>query len=186
MATAVTAGLCAFAAVMLLTVWSRRTRERQAGVRTSRTPATDVALDAPVAPAAAPLDELINDALPLVEEDPAFPANMSFHGRTLGFRYLLLSGPHGLRGPHFTAGQISPRLRDRAGTSGGRGASGPIRPIAAPTPSDDLLECRADEEDAAATDIVQPKSDVRIPSAGRRQPSPLERALLARRGRSRP
>jgi hypothetical protein len=128
---------------------------------------------------------MINDTLPLVEEDPAFPANMSFHGRTLGFRYLLLSGPHGLHGPHFTAGQISPRLRDHAGPGGARTASRSPHSAWAPAPPVDTGERRAEEADAPTTDIVQPEAEARSPASGRRQPSPLERALLAHRGRNR-
>lgn len=53
------------------------------------------------------LDELINNTMPLIEEETVFPEELKFHGRTVGYRYLLHSEPHSLKGPHFASRQQS-------------------------------------------------------------------------------
>lgn len=49
------------------------------------------------------LDSLINNTATVMEEPAVFQGASSFHGRTVGFRYLLRHGPHQLQGPHFAA-----------------------------------------------------------------------------------
>jgi hypothetical protein len=185
-ATAVTAGLCVFAGLTLLSVWSRRNRHRRVRPTGPRSDGVPSQVEPPAVSDAPPLNEMINDTLPLVEEDPTFPAELLFHGRTLGFRYLLLSGAHGLHGPHFAAGQVSDRLRDHAGAGSARTTAHADRSLWPPPPIADSSDESQDVESAAAADVIQPETDIRTAQRGRHHPSPLERALLARRRRTRP
>jgi hypothetical protein len=184
-ATAVAAGLCAFFALTLLSVWSRRNRVRGRGLLGVR----PCAIPWEAAPPAAPepsLEEMINDAIPLVEEAPAFPAQMVFHGRALGFRYLLFSGPHGRGGPHFTAGQVHPRLWDHAESGGARTGPRIARPPRTHTTPAETAEAPSSAEGERTADVFGPNAVGRMPEMSQHDPSPLERALLSRRRRDQP
>lgn len=68
------------------------------------------------------LNQLIENSLPLREEEtPALP--QAFHGRTVGFRYLIRSGPHPLQGPHFATARPSQPVADASAAI----TSGPTR-----------------------------------------------------------
>jgi hypothetical protein len=100
-------GLFAAFSLALSAVWARRDRKRADEMARAITDQA-AAAEAPVRPARHPLELLISNALPLVEEEPAFPSGLAFHGRTVGFRHLIVSGPHAAGGPHFSlAGQRS-------------------------------------------------------------------------------
>lgn len=99
-AAAMAAGL-ALLAMLGAILWSRRerrslrSRREEAGEQLIRsgpqTPATERHV----------LDLLINDELPVVVEEVVLPEGTEFHGRAVGFRYLVRHEPQSLRGPHF-------------------------------------------------------------------------------------
>jgi hypothetical protein len=89
----------------LMLAWSRITRRRTRDERTAERIETYAsALTEPriTSPQSA-LDALIHNTTPILEE-PAVPqGSLSFHGRSVGYRYLVRHGAHPLQGPHFAA-----------------------------------------------------------------------------------
>ena len=107
--TGILAAICLLGAIGWAHLERRRRRRAKrppvlpaAGLTTGR--AADAA---PPTAAQTPLDELINNAMPLIEEETVLPDDLKFHGQLVGHRYLLHSEPHALRGPHFASRQQS-------------------------------------------------------------------------------
>jgi hypothetical protein len=124
-----------------------------------------------------PLDELINNELPLVEEEATFPTGLKLHGRTVGFRYLIHGSGAEPRGPHFTPAASRPRPR----TVGVASVPQP-QPATPPPPGPAPASGSLDEEaDQRAGNGVAATSDSGGPAPRANSLSPMERALLARR-----
>ena len=116
------------------------------------------------------LDALINNTAAVVEEPAVFQGAPRFHGRTVGFRYLLRHGPHALQGPHFAAVENRRRSAEPVMSS-----AQTRRPSAVET-------SRFERIDAPAARAVQSEP---TPVPRRAGVSPLEQALrsLMRDGR---
>lgn len=95
--------LCAFAAYGAFGIWMRQHGRRRESLRTEL--AIELPKPAPIIESRTALSHLIENSLPLREEDAPAPSQ-TFHGRTVGFRYLTRSGPHPLQGPHFAAARV--------------------------------------------------------------------------------
>ncbi len=164
-------GLFAAFSLALSAVWARRDRKRaneMAKVITDQAEAAQV----PVRPARHPLELLISNALPLVDEEPVFPPGLAFHGRTVGFRHLIVSGPHAAGGPHFSlAGQrsVAAAVAETAPAGGA---------LAGGSASIGRQEHRADKPAAGAgTDAVAPCGE---PSHRTRTSVPTEAGAIER------
>lgn len=144
----------------------------------SGTKSVEPACDAIHQPRRHPLDELINNELPLVEEDAAFPPAMTLHGRTVGFRYLLHGSTSGPQGPHFTPEQSRPQRAQSGNVSAPQLQPALDSGAAAPAGSRDTIR-EVDDLPSAATlpPVPRPVAPARTAHAS----SPMERALLARR-----
>lgn len=121
-----------------------------------------------------PLDELINNELPLLEEEATFPTGLTLHGRTVGFRYLIHGRAEEPRGPHF-----APAGMRQHPAAAGAGSAPPPQPEMSPGPAsplssrDEQADERAEHGGAASeAGGARPQANVL---------SPMERALLARR-----
>jgi hypothetical protein len=120
------------------------------------------------------LDALIHNTAPILE-GPAVPqGSLNFHGRSVGYRYLVRHGAHPLQGPHFAA------VGARRGTSGRETVS--VQSPAPAAKSSSRYE-RVDAAVPSATSQLTNSSRTRTAPAG---VSPLEHALrsLMRGGRS--
>lgn len=112
---AAAAAALAFLATVAAVVWSRRERRRLREIHGELSLAGS---PAPTAPSERHvLDLLINDELPVVVEEVVFPEGTEFHGRAVGFRYLVQHDPQSLRGPHFATAAPS---RERAAVAARR------------------------------------------------------------------
>ncbi|MBL8850322.1 MAG: hypothetical protein JNG89_11645, partial [Planctomycetaceae bacterium] len=90
--------LCGLAGWGVFSIWMRQHERRRVVQQLAvenETPKPTIAL-----PSRSSLNQLIDNSLRLREEEAPVPAQ-TFHGRTVGFRYLIRSGPHPLQGPHF-------------------------------------------------------------------------------------
>jgi hypothetical protein len=108
--------------------WSRiirrRTREEHAAERIEAS-ASAIGEQRITSPQSA-LDALIHNTTPILEE-PAVPqGSLNFHGRSVGYRYLVRHGAHPLQGPHFAAVEARRGTggREAAAVRGAPGASG--------------------------------------------------------------
>lgn len=126
--TATAAVLCALAAYAAFGTW-RRVPRRNPTRHESPLPLPDDLLTEAATPAAPAvqrqsLEPLISNALPLAEEETTV-GEMAFHGRAVGYRYLIRSGPHPLRGPHFPATALRSPSLGEAEVKASRAASAP-------------------------------------------------------------
>lgn len=151
--------------------WSRLTRRRSKQRAAARIDAYSHAVTES-RPASQPsaLDALINNTATVVEEPAVFQGAPSFHGRTVGFRYLLRHGPHALQGPHFAAVENRRRTAE------------PVLSSAQPRRASAVETSRFERIDAPA---ARPAQQAPTPAARRPGVSPLEQALrtLLRDGR---
>ena len=149
--------------------WSRLGRRKQRTIAT-----IDAGSQAIAEPRAttqpAVLDALINNTAAVVEEPAVFQGAPSFHGRTVGFRYLLRHGPHALQGPHFAA--VENRRR----------SAEPVLSSTQPRRGSAVEASRFERIDAPA---ARPVPSEPGPAPRRAGVSPLEQALrsLLRDGR---
>jgi hypothetical protein len=144
----------------------------------SGTKSDEPADDAIHQPRRHPLDELINNELPLVEEDAALPPAMTLHGRTVGFRYLIHGSTSGPQGPHFTPERSRPQRAHSGNASAPQLQPALDSGAAAPAGSRDAVR-EVDDLPSAAT--LPPVPRPGAPARTAHAPNPMERALLARR-----
>jgi len=163
--------LCAFAAYGAFGIWMRQHGRRRETLRTEM--AIELPKPAPIVESRTALSQLIDNSLPLREEDAPAPSQ-TFHGRTVGFRYLIRSGPHPLQGPHFAAARVqAPKEPATAETA---------RPQpAAPATTSDRAERTIKRFDRAVeaqrgTRPARPKAKATVEHVAH-SVSPLERAL---------
>lgn len=159
----------------LMLAWSRLTRRTARGVRAQQT-------DLPTSPDAAPrrtsapavLESLIDNTAPILEEPPVPHGSMSFHGKSVGERYLVHHGAHPLQGPHFAA--VEPQR------SAGRRASAGLRPA---QPAAAKTGTRLERVDGPVQTAASRPSAAARPRRAAAGVSPLEQALreLMRSGR---
>lgn len=165
--------VCGIALYGVYAFWMRQLRRRR-----SAKPAPSVIeelrteVETPV-PARSTLSQLIDNSLPVREEE-APAATQALHGRTVGFRYLIRSGPHPIQGPHFaTVREQSPAREAVSMAAEPPSRSTSERPVTASTGRTDQTFNRIDAPvEAKATE--PPPSP---PTSSPRGVSPLERAL---------
>lgn len=163
--------LCGLAAYGAFGVWMRQHERRR-----RETLRNDLPIELPK-PAAhvesrSMLSQLIENSLPIREEEVTSPCQV-FHGRTVGFRYLIRSGPHGLQGPHFAAQRAQSRPAPVTVAAGVR--SRPESTESAPAARERTIN-RVDR----ATEGLPPRDSDRPAASSPPAPrgvSPLERAL---------
>lgn len=170
--TSITAWLlCAFAAYGAFGIWMRQHGRRREQLRSETT--IELPKPAPVIESRSALSQLIDNSLPLREEETAAPSQV-FHGRTVGFRYLIRSGPHPLQGPHFAATRIQSPAEPMAAAT----ARPPAAPKAATTDRVERTIKRVDRAVEAQRAPTAPRATVTATAEpAMRGVSPLERAL---------
>ena len=171
--------LCGLAGYGLFSVWTRQHNRRQ---KARIAPILEAPLEAdepePTTPVRSTLRQLIDHSLPIREEEAPAPTQ-TLHGRSVGFRYLIRSGPHPIQGPHFAT------TRPHAPTRETAMASAPLA-AAQERPANVAAKSSVgtvNRFDAAA--VAEPTESTRMTAPSSREVSPLERALrsLMREGR---
>jgi hypothetical protein len=172
--------LCGLAAWGVFNIWMRQ-HERRRRATLQRDAAAATAKSTISLPSRSALSQVIDNSLPFrVEETPT--PSQAFHGRTVGFRYLIRSGPHPLQGPHFATSRVQPTTPAAAAVTAGREVP-PRTTARAPVAAGRSIN-RFDTAEVAETNVTE-----RVPAATERSAargvSPLERALrsILREGR---
>lgn len=163
--------LCGLAGYGVFRIWMRQ-HDRRPQPAPLPAPKDEIAQPAVARDAKTPLSLLIDKSLPFREEETPALAQ-TFHGRTVGFRYLVRSGPHPLQGPHFAVSGIA--TTEESSTPATASSAGVTQ----------RTERGTFRFDAAVESQSRERGPTAAPRSGGRNVSPLERALrsVLREGR---
>lgn len=162
--------LCGLAAYGGFGIWMRQHERRRREAVRDDSP-IELSRPVPTIESRSMLSQLIENSAPIREEEATSSCQV-FHGRTVGFRYLIRSGPHGLQGPHFAA----QRAQSRSPVAAAAGVRARPEPTETRATSRERTVNRVDRgaEGVPVREADRP-AGVAVPAG--RGVSPLERAL---------